>query len=102
MVSLEGVASETSTCTIAVNWSNHKNAHSMQLCNAQRYHVCQAGQLAHDMHSQATKLSSSFMLNSDESVVLQKLSLNVHTLRLKKNSLLFLLSIESSLGRQRW
>ena len=47
---------------------------------------------------QAKKLSSSFMLNSDESIVLQKLSFNVHTLRLKKNSLLFLLSIESSSG----
>ena len=53
----------------------------------------------HDaQQGQAKKLSSSFTLNSDESVVLQKLSLNVHTLRLKKNSLLFLLSIESSLG----
>ena len=44
----------------------------------------------------AQEFSSSFTLNSDESVVLQNLSLNVHTLRLKKNSLLFLLSIESS------
>ena len=47
---------------------------------------------------QAKKLSSSFTLNSDESVVLQKLSLNVHTPRLEKNPLLFLLSIESSSG----
>ena len=47
---------------------------------------------------QAKKLSSSFTLNSYESVVLQKLSLNVHTVRLTKNSLLFLLSIESSSG----
>ena len=47
--------------------------------------------------SQAKKLSSSFTLNCDESVVLQKLSLNVHTLGLKKNSLLFLLSITAPL-----
>ena len=53
------------------------------------------GQLAHDAQE---KLSSSFTLNSDESVVLQKLSLDVHTLHLKNNSLLFLLSIESSSG----
>lgn len=44
------------------------------------------------------KLNSSFALNSDESVVLQELSLNVHTLSLEKNPLLFLLSIESSSG----
>ena len=43
------------------------------------------------------KLSSSFTLNSDESKVLQKLLLNVHTLRLEKNPLLFL-SVESSSG----
>ena len=47
---------------------------------------------------QAKKLSSSFTLNSDKSVVVQKLSLNVHTLRLENNPLLFLLSMESSSG----
>ena len=55
------------------------------------------GLLAHDMHKNK-KLISSFTLNSDESVILYKLLLNVHTLRLKKNPLLFLLSIESSSG----
>ena len=38
------------------------------------------------------------MLNNDESVVLQKLSLNVHTLHFEKNPLLFFLSVESSSG----
>ena len=51
------------------------------------------GQLAHDIMIQAKKLSTSFMLNSDESVVLQKLSLNVHSLCLVKSPLLFVSSI---------
>ena len=64
--------------------------------NAQRYHMMLAGQhmTCAICIGQAKKLSSSFTLNSDESVVLQKLSLNMHTLRLKKNSLLFLLSTD--------
>ena len=40
----------------------------------------------------------SFALNSDKSVVLQKLSLNVLTLRLERNPLLLLTSVESSPG----
>ena len=47
---------------------------------------------------QAKKLSSSFALNSDELVVLQKPSLNVLTLRLERNPVLFLTSVESSSG----
>ena len=46
----------------------------------------------------AKKLSSSFGLNSDESVILQKLLLNVLTLCLGRNLLLFLMSVESSSG----
>ena len=61
------------------------------MCQASWHIICTIGT------GQAKKFSSSFTLNSDESVILQKLSLNVLALRLKKNSLLFLLSIESSL-----
>ena len=81
-----------------LHWSNHKNAYCMQLRSvttcvrpAGYYHIIICT-------GQAKSLSSSFTLNSDESVILQKLSLNMHTLRLKKNSLLFLLFIESSSG----
>ena len=74
---------------------------------AQHYHVCQANYIAHDAQpGEAKKLSSSFTLNNDESVVLQKLSLNVHSLCLVKNPLLFLLSVRGELirecGRQPW
>ena len=47
----------------------------------------------------AAELSSSLTQNTDKSVVLQKLSLNVDTLRRDKNPLLFLLSINCWLGR---
>ena len=49
-----------------------------------------------DIQEKVMKLSSSLMLNSDESVVLQELSLNVDTLRRDKNPPL--LSIERSSG----
>ena len=44
---------------------------------------------------QAKKLSSSIALNSDESAVIQKLLLNVHTIG-QKNPVLFVISVESS------
>ena len=43
-------------------------------------------------------LSSSIVLNSDESAVTQKLSLNVHTIGLEKNPVLFVVSVERSSG----
>ena len=47
---------------------------------------------------QAKKLSSSITLNSDESAVIQKLLLNVHSIGLEKNPVLLVISIESSSG----
>ena len=60
--------------------------------------MCQAA--GHITHAQkkVKKLSSSFAPNSDESVVLYKLLLNVLTLRLERDLLLFLSSVESSSG----
>ena len=42
--------------------------------------------------------SSLFSQSNDELVDLQKLLLDVHSLRLEKNPMLFLLSVESSSG----
>ena len=47
---------------------------------------------------QAKKLSSSIVLNSDESAVAQKLSLNVHTIGIEKNPVLLVISVERSSG----
>ena len=61
----------------------------------------------HKLHSvRSTGTATAILMSPDLPVLrvkvwlarLQKLSLNVHTLCLKKNSLLFLLSIESSSG----
>ena len=64
---------------------------------AHLYHVFQV-RPAGQPQVKVMKLSSSLMQNSDESVVLQKLSLNADTLCRDNNPLLFLLSINRWLG----
>ena len=57
----------------------------------------------HSLHAYSTcirlyYLDMEHLLNSDDSVILQELSLNVHTFHLKNIPLLFVMSIESSSG----
>ena len=51
---------------------------------------------------QAMKLSSSIALNSDESAIIQKLSLNIHTIGHEINPVLFVIHPSRECGRQQW